>query len=58
MDIFSKPWMYYLALIPAAAYLVFFIVKWAVLTTPIWLPPFLILQSFSYKSRRRKEESK
>ena len=58
MDIFSKPWMYYLALIPASAYLIFFIVKWAVLTTPVWLPPFLVLQSFNFKRWKQKEKSK
>lgn len=35
---FSQVWMYYLLLIPFIFYLIFFFVKWAILTLPIWLP--------------------
>jgi len=42
----SQPWMYYWLLMPAIGYLVFFFVKWAVLTTPFWLPVSIIVRSF------------
>ena len=42
VHVFSQPWMYYWLLIPAAAYLVFFMLKWAALTAPIWLPIVII----------------
>ena len=35
---FSQAWMYYLLLLPFLGYLIFFFVKWTILTTPIWLP--------------------
>jgi len=41
----SQPWMYYWLLVPAIGYLVFFFIKWAVLTTPIWLPLSIIVRS-------------
>lgn len=36
--VFSNPWLYYWLLIPAGFYLVFFFLKWAVLTAPLWIP--------------------
>ena len=36
IEVFSQWWMYTHLLIPATFYLVFFIVKWIVLTFPIW----------------------
>ena len=38
IEILSQPWMYYWALVPAACYLAFFVVKWTFLTMPAWLP--------------------
>jgi hypothetical protein len=43
IHVFSQLWMYQWVLVPAIAYLIFFLVKWAVLTIPIWLPIMLIL---------------
>lgn len=40
--VFSEPWMYVPFLIPAWAYLVFFLIKWTALTAPLWLPIRLI----------------
>jgi len=48
----SQPWMYYWMLVPVLFYLVFFFIKWAVLTTPIWLPIALALQPFRAKFAR------
>ena len=44
--VFSQWWLYAPLLIPAAGYLVFFFVKWVVLTAPAWLPVSLIVGSF------------
>lgn len=44
MDVFSKPWIYFSLLIPAMFYFAFFMLKWVVLTTPVWMP-FVIIVS-------------
>ena len=38
IGVMSQPWMYYCLLIPIIFYLAFFVMKWMVLTLPIWLP--------------------
>ena len=43
MEVFSQPWIYYWALIPALCYLWFFVVKWIVVLLPIWMPAAFIL---------------
>lgn len=42
VSVFSQPWIYW-TVIPALAYLVFFLVKWAVLTAPAWLPVWIVV---------------
>lgn len=44
MEVFSQAWLYYLALVPAVLYGTFFLIKWAFLTAPAWLPIFLIVR--------------
>ena len=39
---FSHWWMYAFFLIPALGYTLFFVLKWAFLTAPIWIPINLI----------------
>lgn len=46
ISVMSQPWMYWCLLIPIACYLVFFFLKWAVLTAPVWLPLSLVIGSF------------
>jgi hypothetical protein len=46
IEVFSQAWLYYWALVPAVGYLVFFVLKWAVLTVPVWLPVSIILRIF------------
>ena len=46
INVFSQVWLYAWILIPAFCYLIFFFVKWAVLTAPIWLPFSLIIGTF------------
>jgi hypothetical protein len=43
VEVFSNPWMYYLLLIPVMFYVPFFFMKWMVLTTPFWLPIFIVI---------------
>lgn len=43
ISVYSKPWLYYWVLVPAIVYTIFFFIKWAILTTPLWLPFKLIL---------------
>ncbi len=52
IDVFSQPWLYYWLLIPAVGYFVFFFIKWAVLTTPVWLPIALALTPFKGKGHK------
>jgi len=52
MHVFSQGWMYYYLLIPAIGYLVFFFLKWIVLTAPVWLPPFIIIRTANLPSPR------
>lgn len=49
IEVFSKPWIYWLLCIPAAAYLAFFFLKWSVLTAPIWLPVVIIIRAIREK---------
>jgi phosphate/sulfate permease len=46
VEIFSEWWLYAPVLIPAMAYLLFFFLKWTVLTAPIWLPFYIVLNCF------------
>lgn len=49
VEIMSNPWMYIPFLIPIVLYLIFFVIKWAILTTPLWLPFRIIIRSFFSK---------
>jgi len=52
--VMSQPWMYYWLMIPAIGYLIFFFCKWIVLTTPIWIAPFMVLQSLKGTKKKQK----
>lgn len=52
INVFSHPWLYYWLLVPAVGYLVFFFVKWAVLTTPLWLPIACAFAPFRGRGRK------
>jgi len=45
MNVFSQGWLYYWLLIPAVGYLIFFFIKWVVITAPVWLPIKLIFEA-------------
>lgn len=38
IGVMSQPWMYWCALIPACVYAAFMLVKWFVITCPLWMP--------------------
>lgn len=56
--VFSQPWLYYWLLVPACFYLVFFVLKWWVITLPIWLPISLICQAIRGSKSESKEGDK
>lgn len=43
----SQPWMYWCLLIPIFFYFCFFVIKWAVMTLPFWLPPVLVIKAWT-----------
>lgn len=45
MEMLSKPWMYYLLLIPAFAYIMFFMFKWTILLIPFYGPFLIVLRA-------------
>jgi hypothetical protein len=66
IHIFSQTWIYAWILIPAMCYTAFFMVKWVVLTAPIWLPftiithnlrrLFYIKTKVNYENKKEKEK--
>lgn len=48
--VFSQWWLYAPLLIPAMFYLMFFVVKWVVLTLPVWYPIVTIITAMSTKT--------
>ncbi len=55
MEVMSKPWMIY-TIIPIVGYAIFFFFKWAVLTTPIWMPFSIIIGATRARSSRKKDK--
>lgn len=35
---FSEPWMYIPMFVPVTFFFVFFVIKWVVITMPLWIP--------------------
>lgn len=50
IEVFSQAWLYYWVLIPAMFYFVFFLIKWSVLTAPLWIPITIIISVFKSKN--------
>lgn len=48
LSVFENPWMYIPMFIPIIFYLVFFILKWSILTAPFWIPIKMSLKGFSF----------
>lgn len=49
LAVLSQPWMYWCLLIPAIVYTAFFIIKWSVLTAPVWLPLVYVFRAIKFK---------
>lgn len=47
--VMSQPWMYVWFFIPIIAFIPFFLIKWTLLTAPIWLPVGWIMTAISKK---------
>jgi hypothetical protein len=43
IEVMSQPWMYWCLLVPITCYVIFFVIKWSLLTAPIWLPVYFAL---------------
>ena len=56
--VFSQWWLYVPLLIPAIFYMAFFIVKWMVLTLPIWYPIIIIIKAIKTKTTIHVKEDK
>ncbi len=55
MEIMNRPWMIY-TIVPIIGYLVFFLIKWAVLTTPFWMPFAIIVGAARTPKKENKEK--
>ncbi|GAB3975543.1 hypothetical protein GCM10028806_33340 [Spirosoma terrae] len=49
ITVYSQPWIYWALLVPVTFYTAFFMVKWAILTLPFWLPIRLMFPSEGIK---------
>jgi hypothetical protein len=54
ISVMSQPWMYYFV-VPIIGYLVFFFIKWAVLTAPFWLPFSIIIGAAKARPNLKKK---
>lgn len=54
LDVFSQGWLYYWLLIPAVGYFVFFLLKWMVLTVPVWMPLAIAFRGPTHVKQRSK----
>jgi len=46
LEMFSQTWFYTWLLVPFIGYLVFFVLKWIVITVPFWLPLKMVVGGF------------
>ncbi len=54
VGVFSQTWIYYWVLVPAVFYGIFFVIKWTLLTLPIWIIPVMILKRLPTTIKIRK----
>ncbi len=50
--IMSQPWMYYTVL-PIVGYVIFFFLKWGVITAPMWLPFSIVVGAARTKTGKK-----
>jgi hypothetical protein len=48
IEMMSQPWMYW-AIFPAIFYSIFMLIKWFVLTSPLWIPFVCVFSVFTNK---------
>jgi len=58
VEVYSQGWIYAWILIPALCYTVFFVIKWVVLTLPIWLPGKILLNEIEKLVKSAKKTTK
>lgn len=58
MWVFSQWWLYAPLLIPFLFYLVFYFLKWMIITLPLWLPFMMILGSLKDSSKKNDDEDR
>lgn len=51
ISVFSQVWLYAWILVPALFYLMFFFLKWAVLTAPLWIPFAMVAKQFNHDKK-------
>jgi len=61
LEIFGEKWMYIPFLVPITFFIVFFLIKWALLTAPIWIPLKIAFSGLGFPTqwtitRNQKEE--
>lgn len=49
VSVMSQPWMYWCLLIPISVYAIFFMLKWSLLTAPLWMPLAYIIGALKSK---------
>ncbi len=48
LTVFENEWLYIPFLLPAIGYIVFFILKWSILTAPFWIPIRMSLKGINF----------
>lgn len=56
--VFSQWWLYAPLFIPAMFYFAFFVIKWSVLTLPVWWPIIAIIKAMKTKTIIHVKEDK
>ena len=56
MMVYSQWWLYAPLLIPAIFYTIFFMLKWSIITAPVWLPLSIVFKSFNCREDSNKNE--
>ena len=52
-----NPWLYYPLCFPALFFVAFMLIKWMVLTIPLWMPIQMIVNAFKVKTTTTKKQS-
>ena len=49
IEVLSQPWLYQWVLVPATGYMIFFMLKWTMLSAPLWLPISVLIRGWKQK---------